>query len=323
MNRLAIALPLLLATCGGSPVLAAPALVMKNAIGQHAPAGTYGRITLINCTGCVVDGAEGVVLDPAPGASINDQIVRVTGSKRAVVRNLSIIGKPAVAGVPQSSKVLDKTGNVIGLCTGEGIGVTGSDGAVIERNTIKCFHQGITFGASTDLSIIGNTVAGCRTSPISGGARDRLTISDNVLAGGHAWRWGFTPGDHGDAIHVWTETPLVQQLRISGNRFEQAGGTPILGIFLQAKVAGSRYTGANISGNSITNSNTCGICLYGVSGVAQGNRLIWNKAPTSRGIDKRDAPALSLRAGVRDLTVSGTIGPVSRVAGLVNVTVLP
>ena len=295
------------------------ALTMKGSVGQRVPPGTYSKITLINCKDCVIDGDDGVFLAPLPAATNNEAVIRITGSPGTDVVNLTIVGLPAKAGVSPDSKVLDKTGRVIGLPAGEAIQVYNSDNVKIRSNYIRTFHQGVTFGASRNLSITDNSIGNCRTSPIAGAARDGLSISCNVLLGGHAWRWGFTPGDHGDAVHVWDDTPVINGLEITDNVFDQSGGTPILGIFVQSR--GGQFVDGNVSRNKIINSNGQGIVLMEFSGLADSNVLVWSKVPTYRGVTAKDAPRLDVKAGSHDLIVCHTAGPVTVAKGLINVVV--
>ena len=268
IRRFTLSLALLLAACGANPALAAPApLVLKNMIGKVVDGGSFSKITLINCTRCIVRNAT--VTQP-PATNINEQAVRVTGSPDAIIENLTITGQAATAGVLPTAP--GPAGLVIGLWAGEGIHVESSPCAIIRRNTITQFHQGISFGGD-GVTIDGNTIANLRTSGIVGVPGNNVTITGNGIGAAFPWRWGQTPaGDHGDKIHLWTAGRTVTGLTITDNFIDDGQGVAILGIFLQNK--NGNFDAVKIEGNTIRIGQTLAMMLTGTRGSVSRNTLI-------------------------------------------------
>jgi len=207
-----------------------------------------------------------------------------------LIEGLTITGQAATTGVKQTDP--GPAGLVIGLWAGEGLHIESSPGAVIRRNVITRFHQGIAIGKFDGLLIDGNTIANLRTSGIVGVPGNNVTITGNGLGASYPWRWGQTPaGDHGDRIHVWTQGGDVSGLVISDNVMDEGDGAPILGVFIQPK--DGRFNGVTIARNSLTASNGQGIVLKGVTGVVADNVLTWN----GRGDKVRAVPRYDIYGG--------------------------
>lgn len=267
--RLTLALALLLATCGANPAHAAPApLLLKNMIGKVVEGGSYSRITLDNCRGCIVRGA---IVTPPPATNINDQAVRVINSPGVVLEGLTITGQAATTGVAQTAP--GPAGLVIGLWAGEGIHIEKSPGAIIRGNIITRFHQGIAFGKFDGLRIEANTIANLRTSGIVGVPGNNVTITGNGIGASFPWRWGQTPaGDHADKIHLWSAGGNVTGLTITDNLLDDGAGVAILGLFVQPKNGG--FDNVTIERNTIRIGQGQAMSLGYVRGSVSFNELV-------------------------------------------------
>jgi len=258
-------------------------LTLKNAVHKVIDGGHY--------TGVVVIGGRGVVLRnltiaPPPATNINSQAVRIVGCPDVLVEGCTITGQAATTGVAIDAP--GPAGLVIGLWAGEGLHVEGSAGAIIRRNVITRFHQGITAGKFDRLTIADNTVDNVRTTPIACTPGNDCRITGNKLGAAHPWRWGQTPaGDHGDRIHVWTAGGDVSGLVIADNILDEGNGAPILGVFIQPK--DGNFTAVTIARNKLSGSNGQGIVLKGVSGLVADNVLTWNgKGDKVRAVPRYD-----------------------------------
>jgi len=258
-------------------------LTLKNAVHKVIDGGTYTGVKIIGGRGVVL---RNVTITPPPATNINDQALRIVNCPGVLVEGCTITGQAATTGVPADSQ--GPAGLVIGLWAGEGLHVEGSPGAIIRRNVITRFHQGITAGKFDRLTIEHNTIANVRTTPIACTPGNDCHIIGNGLGAAHPWRWGQTPaGDHGDRIHVWTAGGDVSGMVITDNVMDEGDGAPILGLFIQPK--DGRFNGVTIARNTITGSNGQGIVLKGVSGVVADNVLTWNgKGDKVRAVPRYD-----------------------------------
>ena len=270
IRRFTLALALLLAACGSNPAYAAapPSLYLKGMVGKVVTGGTYSKITLVNCIKCVVRDAK---VTPPPATNINEQAVRVIGSPGVLIEGLTITGQAATTGVKQTDP--GPAGLVIGLWAGEGLHIESSPGAVIRRNVITRFHQGIAIGKFDGLLIDGNTIANLRTSGIVGVPGNNVTITGNGIGASFPWRWNQTPaGDHGDKIHLWSAGGNVSGLTITDNVLDDGAGVAILGLFIQNK--NGNFANVTIERNTIRIGQSLAMMLTGTNGSVSFNTLV-------------------------------------------------
>ena len=270
IRRFTLALALLLAACGSNPAYAAalPSLYLKNMVGKVVEGGTYSKITLINCTDCVV---RNVTVTPPPATNINDQAVRVIGSPGVLIEKSRMTGQAALVGVKQTDP--GPAGLVIGLWAGEGIHIESSPRAIIRDNIITQFHQGIAVGKMDRLTVEFNTLANLRTSGIVGVPGNDLHIIGNGIGASYPWRWGQTPaGDHGDKIHLWSAGGDTTGLTITDNVLDDGKGVAILGILIQNK--NGNFHRVVIERNTIRIGQSLAMMLTGVNGSVSFNTLV-------------------------------------------------
>lgn len=270
--------------------------------------GVFSSLNISESQGTVIRNA---VFTGPPAAHINVQTGRVWNSPGTRIENCRFIGLPAVRnrqapfGVLPDATATDKSRNVIGLPTGEGLNITGSDDCIIDGGEISGFHQGLTFGGCNRLSIIGLKVHGCRTAPISGMPGDDFSMIDVEAGDSHPWRYGETAfdGDHGDLVHLYINK-TVRRTVLRGLRLRQGGGWPLMGLFLQVTtraVPGAEFAGLDIEDLLVSTSNGQGVVVAPASGRIARVVLDW----TADTLNWRTRPRLDIKKGCHDLDVSG------------------
>lgn len=278
--------------------------------GATIQGGSFSGIALSRVSGLNIDGAT-VNLKPTTTSDNNSQAIRIWSSDHVAITNSKVTGGLAINGVAQSAKSLDASGNVLGLPAGKGINVESSRNVLIENNDISLFHKGVTFSDVTNLTITGNDIHELRTTPISGAAVAGLVITANHSWDSRPWNFGGN-GDHGDRIHIWTDTTATTGVVIADNLLEQGNGQAMLGIYLDDNGRGLGFPDAVITGNTLIDGQGQGILLENVSGTVTGNTLIWSGTGTAQ----NNTPRIQVTAKSHDIVFADNRGDVAMVAGV-------
>ena len=271
--------------------------------------GSFTSIALSRVSGVTFDGAA-VSFQPTATSDNNAQAIRVWDCDRVTITNAKVTGGLAVNGVAQSAKLLDATGNVLGLPAGKGVTFESSRDCAITNSDISLFHKGITFSGS-NLTISGNDIHDLRTTPISGSAVSGLVITGNHSWDSHPWNYGGA-GDHGDRIHIWTDKTAMTGVVIKDNLLEQGRGDPMIGIYLDDNGKGLGFPGAVVSGNTIIDGTGQGMLLENVSGTVANNTLVWSGTGTAA----NNTPRFQITGKSHDILFTGNSGNVAIVAGV-------
>jgi Ca2+-binding RTX toxin-like protein len=254
---------------------------------------------------------ESIVIDMKPTEATipSTAALEIRGSSSITFSGGRIEGGDAVSGVSKTALVLDKTENVIGMPTGQGVLVFESNSILIENAKISELAKGVVIAKSKDVVVANNEIYDLRTSHIISAGTDNLSITGNRLSDSNPFRWG--SGDHGDFIHLFTIKGGKQSenIDIKNNTLDQGGGTAILGIYLDDNGYGVGFKNVNINNNLIVNGNSQGITLENVSQSKVTNNVMV-KADASQ--DK--APGVFVR-GSTDVLVSGNYGSFVNVDG--------
>ncbi|WP_166430628.1 right-handed parallel beta-helix repeat-containing protein [Polymorphobacter arshaanensis] len=266
--------------------------------------GSFTGVQLTNVSHVTLDGST-IKLTPTLTSTNNAQAVRVVVSDHVTITNAKITGGVAINGVPQTSTVLDKTGNVIGLPAGKGVNFETSSDCTISNSDISVFHKGVTFSDSTNITITDNTIHDLRTSPITGSVLSGLTITGNHTWTSHPWSFGGA-GDHGDRIHVWVDHGPVPGVTIANNLLEQGSGDGMVGIYLDDNGMGYGFPGAVVSGNTVVEGTGQGILLENVSGTVTGNTLVWSGTGTAA----NDTPRFQIDDNSHNIVFTDNVGHV-------------
>jgi hypothetical protein len=225
-----------------------------------------------------------VHLTPDAGTVSTTGGVRFAGSAPTPISGLTLRGLtltcgPAVTGCAQDAEPGSQTAfgdNVLGLPTGTGVALYWARNVSIEDCDISGFMAGVSMGDCRGVAIRGNHIHDIRTTPIGGSVLGDITISGNRLVHSTPWKFG-GKGDHGDAVHLWTDAKQkalgrVMGVTVSGNWIEQF--KPLLGIYLDDNGQGIGFGDVDISGNAIMACHAQGMLLENVQGRASGNLLL-------------------------------------------------
>ena len=203
-----------------------------------------------------------------------------------------------------SNSVFKSSPNPTGEQVGRGISVTSGNNVTIAGNEVTGSRRGILTGNIDGLAIKHNYVHDIRTSQLSGGVVSNVVIEGNHLRTSRAINFGGA-GDHGDFIHYWTQSTQTgpsANFKIINNFMEQAGGTALLGIYMDNNTNPQGFTNVHIENNILHNSNGQGIRLEDVVGaVVKNNSLIQNEG------DYRKAPRIRLEDGTKNVVLENNI----------------
>ncbi len=203
-----------------------------------------------------------------------------------------------------SNSVFKSSPNPVGEQVGRGISVTGGKNVTIAGNEVTGSRRGILTGGIDGLAIKHNYVHDIRTSQLSGGIVSNVLIEGNHLRTSRAVNFGGA-GDHGDFIHYWTQphqTGPSSNFKIINNFMEQAGGTALLGIYMDNNTNPQGFTNVHIENNILHNSNGQGMRLEDVVGaVVKNNSLIQSEG------DFRKAPRIRLEDGTKNVVLENNV----------------
>lgn len=220
------------------------------------------------------------VRPPATQASKStDVAVYLFNTDNITLDNVLVQGQPAVNGVPPSSTPgqLDATGNIKGMPYGDAMWVHNSDNVTITNSDFNTFDAGIRFANNNGITLTNTDIHDLRTSPVSGGNVHDVVIDNNHFWGSQPWAYGGL-GDHGDYIIFWPRAGVQNtpntNITITNNFFDQADGSPILGVFLNNIGTNLGFKNVVISDNVFMNGNHQAIMLENVHNAQVTNNTI-------------------------------------------------
>jgi hypothetical protein len=236
---------------------------------------------------------------PTTSTDVWSNAVSFSSSSYITLTHSTITGGNAVTGVAQSATTLDGTSSVLGMPTARGIVVGSSNHVVIDDVDVSKFYKGVVIASSDYVSVSHSDVHDTRTTPITAGGGNHITIDSNHLHDVNPWRFG-PSGDHADYLAMWTnagQTSPSTDIKITNNLMEQGAGAPVLGMWLQGGSAS--YTNVQISGNAILGGHFEGLSLWDVHGaVVDHNTLL-----QTSGTDSGTAPIILVSTGSQNVSV--------------------
>ncbi len=249
---------------------------------------TFNTIRLSSVENVTIDG---VFVDFTPDEDTLDHhaALKVTNSSDITIVNSVFDGGPSVTD---------------GEYIGRGIWFQDTDNITISENEVYNFRRGILTSDADYVEISYNYVHDNRTTTLSGGDVDNLTIIGNHLSSSHPVNFGGS-GDHGDFIHYWTmpdQDGASQNYVIKDNFLEQGDGTALLGIYLDNNSNPQGFEDVLIENNVIHNGNGQGMRLEDVDGV-----LIKNNTLVQTEGDYRKAPRIRLEDGTKNAVLEDNI----------------
>lgn len=292
----------------GQPVIIAP-----------APGAVFRSLNIYASSGLVIQGLS-VRFTPDAKTVAWSAAVTVQGSHDITISHASVIGAPAVNGVPDTASVADATGNILGRPAGYGVSIAQSQRIDLTDSFISTFHRPVVLNAVDGANISRNTIRDRRTTAIQGAEVSNVTVNDNDIDGANPVRWGLPNGDHADVMAFWSnagQTHANDNLRIVNNWMAQTSGAAILGAWAQGTDA-APFTNLIVTGNMFLIPNLQGFLAINVhGGQISGNTFMQAQV---QGLDPRQAPTILLRAGVSGLTMTGNTvsAPISDLSGGVN-----
>lgn len=271
----------------------------------------FNSISLTNSSHVSFDGLK---FDFVPTASTVEwsAAIRIDGSSNIDVRNSTITGGNAVAGIdPTAAAGTQGAQGIKGLPIGVGISVYNGKAIDITNNDISKFSAGIRFSNVDGIDMTGNEISNVRKVPVGGGNVSNVVMSDNSLHDVSPWKFGGL-GDHGDFVHFWTtpeQTTPSANFTFINNSFQQGDGTPVLGIYLDDNTNNKGFANVLIEGNVIHNGNAQGLRMEDVNGLTVRNNTFLQSSG-----DAPDAPMIYLAEGTRNVVIdrnilSGVVGP--------------
>ncbi|MGL4489888.1 MAG: right-handed parallel beta-helix repeat-containing protein, partial [Rhizobiaceae bacterium] len=208
---------------------------------------------------------EGVVFDYvfAAGDFIFEQPFKISDSQNITIRNSSFDGDVAV-GV---SAVDDGYAYAVGLA------IRGSDGVIVEDNSVSQFHRGMTVLESSNISVVGNDIHAIRSDGMDFAEVVGVLIEGNHL---HDFVASAASADHRDMIQFWT-TGTDQPSRdivIRNNILDVGAGDYTQSIFMRNELVDQGLAGAEmfyrnvlIENNFIVNGHLHGIAIGETAGL--------------------------------------------------------
>lgn len=271
---------------------------------------TFNSFHLTSCQNIALNDVD-VHMVPTATSVAWAAAVGIYSSTGISVTNSTITGGPAINGVPQTATVLDASGNVIGVPTGQGVTVVGSTGIALTHNSFSTLDKGVGLNNTSGVTISDNQFYNTRHGAVGGSNISDVAITDNSMSDSNPWAWAQPYGDHADFIHIWTSPPAQTSastnITITGNVISQGEGSPIMGINFEAKTAAGSttpvgFTGVNISDNAIILADGQGMRLENLDSSTVSNNTVI--APAGGGVTPGILFALG---GATNTVVSGNV----------------
>ena len=244
---------------------------------------------------------------------------RADGSTNITIRNSTVTGGPAIAGIDPNAPAGTQTEKGInGFPIGNGIMLADCSGITLDNNTVSEFTSGIRVSSTDNLKITNNEIFNVRKCPVGGGDLDNVLLEGNYFHDLTPWKFGGL-GDHGDFVHFYTSPTQVgtsDNFVFRDNTFLQGNGVSVLGIYLDDNTNNKGFTSVVIEQNIMHNGNAQGIRVEDVNGlIVRSNTILQSEG------DANDAPRIFLAPGTKNVVIdkniyAGITGPVmSNLAG--------
>lgn len=252
-------------------------------------------LALNGCAGLVLEALK-VRFNPMAGTRTHSAAVLINRCRGVRLVRPDVQGGEAVDGSPADVDVnAARQDNILGYPTARGIQIDASTEVAVQGGSVRTFANGVLLYRSKGVNLLDLDVSDVRFHHICGATVEDVVIERHHLAFARPWKWS-GPGDHGDFIHFWTEAgqPPIRGLKIRDGLIDQAGGFPIMGIFLEDRHAATRgdgsfgYPDLEIRGETILGGNSQGILLMTAQGVVADNLLLQTSG------DPKAAPSVLL-----------------------------
>ena len=177
---------------------------------------------------------RGIAAGPAPAegrSAANNGISVFSGCARIRLEDCRVSAAENVRPYPQ----------------GNGVFIRGARDVTVERLEARWFYHGLGHLDCDGLTITDSHFHDLQSDGVRGGGTNDLLIARNRFRSFH-----IAPGDHGDAVQVWTTNVkrLTERVTVADNLVERGEGAIIQGIFVRDQ-AGTGYRGVTVTGNAV------------------------------------------------------------------------
>lgn len=187
------------------------------------------------------------------------------------------------------------------------------------------FHElehGLSILNNRNVTIDNNSFHDIQTDGVRGGGNTDLAVRGNSFTDFYP-----APGDHPDAIQLWTNgTPIVgRNILISDNVVTRGDGHPVQGIFLRDTFDERPFQNVTITDNVVVGAMGNGIAVDGVKGLMLARNQVvagTDQSSTIR-VEKAENAVVTDNSAAKYVYFDNDPGEVRRANNIVNRTVSP
>lgn len=150
--------------------------------------------------------------------------------------------------------------------------IRGSTGVSVSNSEFHNLWHGLSMLDNDGVTVTGNYFHDIRTDGVRGGGNSNLTVSGNMFTDFYP-----APGDHPDAVQIWTTntTKSASNITVTDNVILRGDGKPMQGIFIQDEVGTLPFKNVTVTGNLVAGAMYNGIAVKHVDGgVVSGNTVL-------------------------------------------------
>lgn len=216
--------------------------------------------------------------DPENPAALHDLLIRnSSGITLSHVQLEELVpGKLFGFQVVKSNGVVIDSVDVTGPQIGNGLEVSSlmirlSNNVTVKNSEFSELGNALSILDNTNMTVENNYFHDIRADGVHGGGNSNLVISGNVFTDFYP-----APGDHPDAIQLWTThtKASTSNISITDNLFVRGEGGPVQGIFMYDDVGGLPFYNVNITGNAIIGGMFNGIMAQNVIGGSIADNVV-------------------------------------------------
>lgn len=214
---------------------------------------------------------SGIEVDVSHGRANS---VSISGSKNVTLSSMEFHGS-------ENGNVADDTSAIL---------IRNSTGVTVEKSEFHDLWHGVGFLDSDGVKIVDNTFHDIRTDGVRGGGTSNLIISGNSFTDFYP-----APGDHPDAIQLWTTNTdsSAYNIHISDNFISRGQGAPVQGIFLRDQVGDLPFKNVSIVNNAVIGAGFNGISVGHVEGLLLQDNVNVGFDGSRSSISVRDSTAVA------------------------------
>ncbi len=193
------------------------------------------------------------------------------------------------------------------------------------RVTNSEFHElehGLSILNNRNVTIDNNSFHDIQTDGVRGGGNTDLIVRGNSFTDFYP-----APGDHPDAIQLWTNgTPIVgRNILITDNVVTRGDGQPVQGIFLRDTFDERPFRNVTITDNVVVGAMGNGIAVDGVKGltIARNQVVAGTDQSSTIRVEKAENAVVSNNSAASYIYIDNDPGEVRRANNVINRTLSP